>query len=249
MRFLGRSCPGKHFYGESERADPRDELVTWKEATRDATCDSNEILVRDLPRHPGDSQGSEGSQGAAAAAAAEGNISSSDASGDDSNGSKLGMIEAGRAPAKPLHLINNEVDRAERTGDISSSDGNPAGSHPAELTKILLSELPRPPDDSGGKAASAKGSKPGMIEVGRAPDKPSHLIYDGEVHSVQRDDDDTGTGKHDPGDVWSPKVEQTPGERQAKAVVVPSVADDGSVRTRASGLRTSIRSTLDYVWG
>ena len=59
----------------------------------------------------------------------------------------------------------------------------PTGSKPAELTKILVSELPRFPDDACCNAAAANGSKPGLIEVGRAPAKPLHFFLNGEVLS------------------------------------------------------------------
>ena len=72
---------------------------------------------------------------------------------EDSRGSNPEIIEGSKAPAKSSHSISNELDRTERPGDISSSDGNPAGCNPTELTKVLVSELPRPPEDSGGTAA------------------------------------------------------------------------------------------------
>ena len=50
----------------------------------------------------------------------------------------------GHSPATPMHFIINALDQTERPEDISFSDGNPAGSKPKELTKILVSELQRP---------------------------------------------------------------------------------------------------------
>ena len=66
---------------------------------------------------------------------------------------------------------------------------------------------------------------------------------------AQRGNDDTRIDISDHGGAWSHKAEQSPGEQQAKAAVVPSEADDGSNETTASVLQTIIRTFFEsLVW-